>query len=139
MREEFIASRCWYERLAGQVTTFVGHPHFLLVHLVWFVIWALLNIEILPATFVFDAYPFSLLGIILSVEAIFITGFLLMAAKRDIEYADKLAELDYEVNVRAYRKMRDLENTIVEIHAAIGAKPVSKDPSKSKIPEPAET
>ena len=64
---------------------------------------------------VFDAYPFSLLGIILSVEAILITGFLLISQKRQNVHAEKRAELDYEVNVRSYRKIRDLQDTLEAI------------------------
>jgi uncharacterized membrane protein len=55
------------------------------------------------------------LGIILSVEAILITGFLLISQTRQNVHAEKRAELEYEVNVRSYRKIRDLQDTLEAI------------------------
>ena len=60
----------------------------------------------------FDTYPYSLLGILLAVEAILITGFLLISQARQSRYAELRAELDYEVNVRSYRKLQQLETTL---------------------------
>ena len=57
----------------------------------------------------FDAYPFGLLAFILSMETIFITGFVLISENRQSAHADKRAELDYEVNVRTYRKIQEME------------------------------
>jgi len=73
------------------------------------------NSGLIVAVEVFDAYPFSLLGIILSVEAILITGFLLISQKRQNVHAEKRAELEYEINVRSYRKIRHLQDTLEAI------------------------
>ncbi|MGH8544158.1 MAG: DUF1003 domain-containing protein, partial [Gammaproteobacteria bacterium] len=59
--------------------------------------WVLVNSGLIVAVEVFDVYPFGLLGIILSVEAILITGFLLISQKRQDVHAEKRAELEYEV------------------------------------------
>ena len=42
-------------------------------------------------------------------EAIFITGFLLIGQNRQNAHADKRAELDYEVNVRTYREIHEID------------------------------
>ncbi len=78
-----------------------------------------MNSGLIVAVEVFDAYPFGLLGIILSVEAILITGFLLISQKRQDVHAEKRAELEYEVNVRSYRKIRDLQDTLEAIATRI--------------------
>ena len=113
--EEVAAKSSRIERLADTVTSFTGRPHFVTAHLVWFAAWVLLNSGLIVAVQAFDAYPFSLLGIILSVEAILITGFLLISQKRQNVHAEKRAELEYEVNVRSYRKIRDLQDTLEAI------------------------
>lgn len=69
----------------------------------------MVNTGILAFSQIFDAYPFSLLGIILAAEAIFITGFLLISQNRQSAHADKRAELDYEVNVRTYREIQEIK------------------------------
>ncbi|MGH9892121.1 MAG: DUF1003 domain-containing protein, partial [bacterium] len=91
--EEVAAEASRIERLADTVTSFTGRPHFVTAHLAWFAAWVR-NSGLIVAVEVFDAYPFSLLGIILSVEAILITGFLLISQKRQNVHAEKRAELD---------------------------------------------
>jgi uncharacterized membrane protein len=117
VREELVAAARWYEKVADRVTGFVGKPHFVVVHVLWFAAWVALNTGILAVMTHFDEYPFSLLGIILAIEAIFITGFVLISQNRQNAHADKRAELDYEVNVRTYREIHEIDamlRTVVE-------------------------
>jgi uncharacterized membrane protein len=107
--EELRAEIRWHEALAERVSSFIGNPSFLVVHAFWFAIWVMVNTGILALSQIFDAYPFSLLGIILAGEAIFITGFLLISQNRQNVHADKRAELDYEVNVRTYREIQEIK------------------------------
>ena len=109
VREEVLASATWHENLADRVTQFIGKPYFLVSHALWFLLWAAVNTGAFALIRRFDNYPFSLLGILLSAEAIFITGFLLISQNRQSAFADKRAELDYEVNVRTYRRLNDIE------------------------------
>src|SRR6185436_21157977 len=109
VREELLAAARWYEKLADRVTAFVGKPHFLLVHVFWFALWVALNTGLVAVMAHFDEYPFGLLGIILAIEAIFITGFVLISQNRQNAHADKRAELDYEVNVRTYREIHEID------------------------------
>ena len=67
----------------------------------------------------FDVYPFGLLGIILSIEAIFITGFLLISQNRQGAHADKRSELDYEVNVRTFREIQNTKGLLSDIQARV--------------------
>jgi uncharacterized membrane protein len=115
VREELLAAARWYEHLADRVTAFVGKPHFLVVHAVWFAAWVVLNTGLVAMFAHFDDYPFGLLGIILAVEAIFITGFLLISQNRQNAHADKRAELDYEVNVRTYREIHEIDAMLCTI------------------------
>ncbi|MGH8658547.1 MAG: DUF1003 domain-containing protein [Gammaproteobacteria bacterium] len=110
--EEFAAKSSWLERVADRVTRFTGQPHFITVHVVWFGIWVALNTGTLAILGTFDAYPYSMLGILLAIEAILITSFLLISQNRQNVYTDKRAELDYEVNVRSYRKLKELQETL---------------------------
>lgn len=107
-REELQQVVRWHETLADRVSGFIGQPHFILVHFFWFLLWVAANTGLLAFTRSFDQYPFGLLGILLSVETIFITGFLLISQKRQNARADLRAELDYEVNVRTYREIKEL-------------------------------
>ena len=107
--EELRAETRWYETIAQRVAQFIGRPHFIVFHLFWFGLWVALNVGLISAIAIFDQYPFNLLGILLAVEAVFITGFLLIADNREDAHANKLAELDYEVNVRTYRRLQEID------------------------------
>jgi uncharacterized membrane protein len=115
VQEELAAVARWYEVVADRIAVFIGKPHFLAVHGLWFGLWVAINTGVVAIVGTFDAYPFGLLGIILAVEAIFITGFLLISQNRQSVHANKRAELDYEVNVRTYRQVKELDAVLRQV------------------------
>ncbi|MGJ0514825.1 MAG: DUF1003 domain-containing protein [Methylomicrobium sp.] len=110
--EELRAEKTRFELLADQVAIFVSRPHFLTLHMAWFTVWIVLNSGMIASFQFFDEYPYDLLGIILSIEAILITGFLLISQNHQAAYSEKRAELDYEINIRSYRKLIELERRL---------------------------
>jgi len=115
VQEEFTAESRWHETVAARVAAFVGHPFYILVHVIWFGAWIAVNTGFVMLGRRFDDFPFSLLGILISIEAIFVTGFLLITQNRQTGYADKRAELDYEVNVRTYRELGEIKRMLRDI------------------------
>ncbi len=109
------------ERLADKITRFTGHPHFVTVHVLWFFVWVVVNSGMIAIFSVFDNYPYSLLGIILSIEAILITSFVLISQNRENVYSEKRAELDYEVNVKSYRKLNELQKVLGDLVTRVEA------------------
>lgn len=67
----------------------------------WFGIWILLNIGVLSASAVFDKFPFGLLTMIVSLEAIFLSTFVMVSQNRQAARADVRSQLDFENNLRA--------------------------------------
>ncbi len=106
--EELAAGARVAEKIADRIIEFVGRPQFVAIHVVWFAVWVLINSGAIALVATFDVYPYSLLGIILSIEAILITSFLLISNNRQSTHSNKRAELDYEVNVRTYRHILQL-------------------------------
>lgn len=121
VNEELAQRSTRLERAADRVARFTAHPHFITLHVAWFGGWILLNSGLVAAVAVFDGYPYSLLGILLAVEAILITGFLLISQARQGRHAETRAELDYEVNVRSWRRLGELEARIVALQASLDA------------------
>jgi len=115
VREEVAADSRWHESIAARVAAFVSHPFYIIIHVVWFGLWIAVNTGFVMLGKRFDDYPFSLLGILIAIEAIFVTGFLLITQNRQTEYADKRAELDYEVNVRTYRELGEIKRLLLDI------------------------
>jgi uncharacterized membrane protein len=106
-------------KLAERVAELSGRPHFVTIHLIWFVFWILANSGIVAIFSTFDAYPYGLLGIILSIEGILITLFLLVSNNRQSAHAEKRAALDYEVNVRTWRLVNHLADRLDEVTARL--------------------
>ncbi len=83
------------DRVADKITAFSGSMQFVYVHIVWFTAWIVLNVTIVR----FDPYPFGLLTLIVSLEAIFLSTFVLLSQNREATRSDLRSEIDFETNV----------------------------------------
>ena len=89
------------DRLADTITHFAGSMSFVYLHLGWFTFWILLNVGLLGSELVFDEFPFGLLTMIVSLEAIFLSTFVMISQNREAARSDVRAELDFETNLEA--------------------------------------
>jgi uncharacterized membrane protein len=89
------------DRVADRVTSFAGSLKFVYIHSIWFGVWILLNVGALGAAAVFDKFPFGLLTMIVSLEAIFLSTFVMVSQNRQAERSDIRSQLDFETNLRA--------------------------------------
>ena len=121
VREELSAVTTHYEKVADKVTDFIARPSFFVVHTLWLALWIAANAGIVMAVRRFDAYPYDLLSFLLGVEAIFITGFLLISQNRQQTLLEKATELDYEVNVLSYRELQETQALVRESLARLTA------------------
>lgn len=97
-RKEAEESRSTQDIVADAITWFSGSMPFVYFHVVLFAFWILANLELagLPA---FDPYPFGMLTTIVSLEAIFLSTFVLVSQNRQAAIADRRAELDLQINL----------------------------------------
>jgi uncharacterized membrane protein len=113
------------ERVADGITAFAGSMRFVYLHVAWFGLWIAVNLGLLAAApgsrfAPFDPFPFGLLTMTVSLEAIFLSTFVLISQNRQAAVADRRAESDYEVNVRAeaeIAKLLALVEALVVHHA----------------------
>jgi uncharacterized membrane protein len=117
VRDVVAARGRWPERAAARVVAFVGRSHFFVVHGGWFVAWIAVNTGLVALARPFDAYPFGLLGLLLAIEAILLTGFLLISQNRERQQEAIQAEIAYEVSVRTYRRLSEIEALVRELVA----------------------
>ncbi len=106
MQRKQAAGRTVQDRLAAAMTDFSGSMAFVYIHAVWFGLWVLLNIGILRVPYLtqFDPYPFGLLTLVVSLEAIFLSTFVLIAQNNLSALSERRAELDLHVNLLAEQK-----------------------------------
>jgi uncharacterized membrane protein len=107
------------ERVSDRITAFSGSMLFILLHAVWFAVWIAANLPGVPWPR-FDGFPFGLLTMIVSLEAIFLSTFVLVTQNRQAAAADRRARVDLQVNVIAEREVTRLIQLVAEIHQALG-------------------
>jgi uncharacterized membrane protein len=100
-RRIFNTLRDAQDRAADAITSFAGSLNFVYIHSVWFGLWILANIGLIGASLEFDKYPFGLLTMIVSLEAIFLSTFVMVSQNRQAARADIRSELDFETNLRS--------------------------------------
>lgn len=91
------------DTLADRITGFAGSIAFVYIHIAWFAGWLLINIAVHPLLGIhpFDRFPFGLLTLIVSLEAIFLATFVMISQNRQAARSDIRAQLDFETNLRA--------------------------------------
>jgi uncharacterized membrane protein len=81
---------------------------FIAIHIVWFTVWISLNLGRIDGIHAFDPYPFTFLTMVVSLEAIFLSIFVLISQNRMAHQADRRAHLDLQINLLA-----EQENTMM--------------------------
>src|ERR1051325_4904461 len=106
MQRKVTEARSVGGRVADAITDFTGSLPFVYLHAAWFRLWNLLNIGLIhvPRVSEFDPFPFSLLTMIVSLEAIFLSTFVLISQNRLAQASERRAELDLQVNLLAEQK-----------------------------------
>jgi uncharacterized membrane protein len=87
----------WQDRIADHVTAFAGSMTFVIIHLILFGVWIIINLDWTPLK-AFDP-SFVVLAMFASVEAIFLSTFVLISQNRMALLADKRADLDLHVSL----------------------------------------
>jgi uncharacterized membrane protein len=99
------------ERLSDAITAFAGSMTFVALHLIVFGGWILINLGWLPIVAPFDP-SFVVLAMIASVEAIFLSTFVLISQNRMAAIADRRADLDLHINLLAEHELSRLASII---------------------------
>ena len=99
-RTLFALMRRVQDRTADGITEFAGSMRFVYIHVIWFGVWISLNVGLAGIDHEFDRFPFGLLTMIVSLEAIFLATFVMISQNRQAARADIRSQLDFENNIR---------------------------------------
>ena len=103
--------------LTDRVTSIASSFPFVAFHLCWFGIWIGVNTL---SSYQFDPFPFNLLTMIVSLEAILLTAFVLMSQNHMTLLADRRAHLDLQVNLLAERELTAILKAVSLLSEKIG-------------------
>jgi CRP/FNR family cyclic AMP-dependent transcriptional regulator len=100
VNEEMEVHSTALQRIADGIAWFSGSMPFLMINGGWFIIWIVINTFAIGIA-AFDPYPFGLLTMIVSLEAIFLSCFVLISQNRQAEKDRVRSDIEYEVNIKA--------------------------------------
>ena len=116
IEKEHRKQRSFGERMAEKIALFSGSTWFAFVNLVWFAAWITFNV-VAPEDIAFDPYPFTFLTLMVSLEAIFLSVFILIAQNQETRLTAHRDHLDLQINLLAEQentKMLELLEAIAE-------------------------
>jgi uncharacterized membrane protein len=129
------AERTTLENAADRLTRVASSGYFLAGHAVWFVAWVLWNTRLIPGLVPFDPFPFGLLTMIVSLEAIFLAIFVLMAQRREASIAELREEITLHVLLRAEEEVTKMLQLVAGLYPRLGHK-LAEDPELSDMIKP---
>lgn len=107
------------DRLAATITAFTGSMAFVVVHLLFYGSWIAINLGWVPGIEPFDP-TFVVLAMEASVEAIFLSTFVLISQNRMMAAADRRGDLDLHVNLLAEHELTRLATLVDAMAAKLG-------------------
>jgi uncharacterized membrane protein len=109
------------EKAADWVAQFSGSIPFLVLHVVWFAGWIIWN-EVAAEAIRFDPFPYGLLTMTVSLEAIILSTLVLLSQNRQIEKDKVRADIEYEVNLKAELEVMQLHEKVDRLNESVLAR-----------------
>jgi uncharacterized membrane protein len=113
------ADRTQIEVVAEQLIDIAGSTPFLLAHVIWFLGWVTWNTGLI-GTRAFDPFPFGLLTMIVSLEAIFLAILLLIGQKREASIAELREEITLQVSIRMEAEVTKTLQLVAGLYTRLG-------------------
>lgn len=110
------------QRVADALAEFAGSIIFLLLHAGWFMVWVSANLGLLPTVRPFDPFPFGLLTMIVSLEAIFLSCFVLISQNRQASKDRIRSDVEYDANIRAGLEVTQLHHKVDRLYEQVLAR-----------------
>jgi uncharacterized membrane protein len=134
IKAQHAASRSSIARIADKLNAMAASTAFLVLHAVWFTGWVLWNTGVFGGE-PFDPFPFGLLTMVVSLEAIFLSIFVLMAQKRESAIGELREEISLQVALRLEEEVTKTLQLVAGLYTRLGHK-VAEDPELHEMLQP---
>ena len=115
VNEEMEEKLTTLERISDWIAWFSGSMQFLILNGIWFIVWIVINLVNLGLQ-QFDPFPFGLLTMIVSLESIFLSCFVLISQNRQVAKDKIRSDIEYEVNIKAELEVAHLHEKVDRIY-----------------------
>ncbi len=136
INEETEDKRTTVMKVADWISEFSGSLPFLFIHLGIFFVWIILNVGPIGRSSIggFDPFPFGLLTMVVSLEAIILSVFVLLSQNRQVARDRVRNDIEYQVNLKAELEIAHLHEKFDQLHEMVARiAPVPADASKRKL------
>jgi uncharacterized membrane protein len=134
IKAQHSANRSAMEILADRMIGIASSTPFLVIHGILFVLWIVWNIPGIPLPR-FDPYPYGMLTTIVSLEAIFLSIFVLMTQSRESKIGELREELTLQVNLRIEEEVTKTLHLVAGLYSRLGLV-LADDPELKTMLEP---
>jgi uncharacterized membrane protein len=134
IKSQHAAERSLIDTVAETLTTAAASTPFLVLHFVWFVGWIAWNTGAFGLT-PFDPFPFGLLTMVVSLEAIFLSIFVLLSQKRESAIAELREEMSLQVVLRLEEEVTKTLQLVAGLYTRLGHK-FGDDPELHEMLQP---
>lgn len=128
MEQEFLKQRSVLDRIADLVAGFSGSIVFVIFHIFVFALWFIVNLGLIPGIRAFDPYPFILLGMVVSCEAVLLSTFVLMKQNRMSQRSEQRDHLHLQIALLAERELTKVLQHQQRLGAHLGLPELAADP-----------
>lgn len=125
-------------KIADKITEWAGSMGFVFIHIIWFTWWILANEGVFGPRFVFDPFPYGLLTMIVSLEAIFLATFIMISQNISSRKSELRAEHEYQINLQTEKNVAELLTMMKEMRKETELKHETIDDIKEAVEEIAE-
>ncbi len=119
VNEESEDRRTFVQKAADWIAEFAGSILFLMLHVVWFGAWLLVNTVPIPGVPHFDPFPYGFLTLTVSLEAIFLSVFVLLSQNRQAAKERVRSDVEYDVNLKAELEIAHLHEKVDRLNAEV--------------------
>jgi uncharacterized membrane protein len=119
LEEAAMAKRTRADRAASLIARFCGSMPFIVIHVLVFAGWILFNAA--PGFSHFDPYPFTFLTLVVSLEAIFLSTFILISQNYDMRISERRNQLDLQINLLSEQENTKMLQMLERIAVKVGA------------------
>lgn len=134
VNQEMEDKRTAVQKAADWIAEFSGSIAFLVLHIVIFTAWIVLNLGWIPGVPVFDPFPYGLLTMSVSLEAIFLSVFVLLSQNRQAAKDRIRSDIEYDVNLKAELEVAHLHEKVDHLTAETARRLAAIEQSLARRP-----
>jgi uncharacterized membrane protein len=123
------------DRIAKVIARFCGSMTFVWVHVIWFGAWIALNL--IPGVRHIDPFPFTFLTLVVSLEAIFLSTFILISQNHDTRLSERRNHLDLQINLLSEQENTKMIMMLQVIAQKVGVQ-IEEDPDMTVLAQDTE-